>query len=549
MAMMKRNHTLCDVKLLVGTEIFHAHKLVLAAASPYFKAMFTGGLRECEMNSVTLQGVCPLIMGHLLYFMYTSEIAVNESNVLHLLPAATMFQISHVIDACCVYLENQLDASNVIGIGNFAQQHGCMDVYRKCNEFIDQHFVQVSQEEEFLQLGACQLVQLIRRDQINVRCEKEVYEAVLRWVKHEDSTRKAKMEHILSAVRCHYLTPDFLTDQIKHCELLKRAPQCKEYLLRIFQDLTLHRKPCIKQRTPTGPSLIYVAGGYLRHSLGHMECFNIQEQSWTTLVDLPMPRSGLGAVFIQGLFYAVGGRNNCPEGNQDSDALDCYDPVTNIWKTCTPMSTPRSRVGVGVMDGMLYAVGGCHSATLHNSVERYKPEENTWESVQPMATRRIGVGVAVVNRLLYAVGGFDGTCRLSSAECYHPENNEWITLASMNTPRSAAGVIALEQYVYAVGGYDGSDQLKTVERYNIETNEWEYVASMRSPRSALSVAVLEGKLYALGGYDGTNFLSSVEVFDAATNEWIDAPSMNCGRSGHAAAVWKVACLLHCETHK
>jgi len=38
----------------------------------------------------------------------------------------------------------------------------------------------VSQEEEFLQLSSCQLVALIRRDQLNVREERDVYNAVLR---------------------------------------------------------------------------------------------------------------------------------------------------------------------------------------------------------------------------------------------------------------------------------------------------------------------------------------------------------------------------------
>lgn len=34
---MKHNQMLTDVRLEVATEIFHAHKIVLAAASPYFK--------------------------------------------------------------------------------------------------------------------------------------------------------------------------------------------------------------------------------------------------------------------------------------------------------------------------------------------------------------------------------------------------------------------------------------------------------------------------------------------------------------------------------
>lgn len=39
---------------------------------------------------------------------------------------------------------------------------------------------QVCQEEEFLQLSSCQLVALIRRDHLNVREERDVYNAVLK---------------------------------------------------------------------------------------------------------------------------------------------------------------------------------------------------------------------------------------------------------------------------------------------------------------------------------------------------------------------------------
>lgn len=547
MNMMKQNQILCDVQLIVAGEIFHAHKIVLASASPYFKAMFTSGMKESDMSKITLQGVCPNTMGFLLYFIYSSEIRINEMNVCQLLPAATMFQINHVIEACCVFLENQLDPCNAIGIANFAQQHCCMDLYQKCNDFIFQHFGQVSQQDEFLQLNPCQLIMLIKRDELNVRSEKEVYDAVLRWVKQDEETRHPKMEHILCAVRCHFLPPNFLRDQIKHCALLQSMPQCRDYLSGVFQDLTLHKKPCDKQRVPNAPHVIYIAGGYLRHSLSNMECFNVDDQHWLTLAELPMPRSGLGGAFIQGLFYAVGGRNNSPEGNQDSNAVDCFDPQLNRWHTCTPMNVARNRVGVGVIDGMLYAVGGSQGTLHHNSVERYEPDKNKWYPVKPMATKRIGVGVATVNRFLYAVGGFDGTVRLNSVECYHPENDEWTFVSSMKTSRSGAGVVALDHFVYAIGGYDSVLQLDTAEQYNTETDEWKFVANMNSPRSALTVAVLDAKIYALGGYDGNEFLGTVEIYDPKKDQWTIAVPMSCGRSGHAAAVWIAPCQAHCET--
>ena len=48
-----------------------------------------------------------------------------------------------MIQACCTFLENQLDPSNALGIVSFAEQHHCNDLVKAANVFIDQHFIQV----------------------------------------------------------------------------------------------------------------------------------------------------------------------------------------------------------------------------------------------------------------------------------------------------------------------------------------------------------------------------------------------------------------------
>ncbi|XP_045446590.1 kelch-like ECH-associated protein 1B [Melitaea cinxia] len=533
---MRSHHMLTDVVLEVGNELFHVHKVVLAAGSPYFKAMFTSGLKECEMSRVRLQGVCPSAMAWLVYFMYTGKVRITEVTVCQLLPAATMFQISNVIDACCAFLERQLDPSNAIGIANFAEQHGCAELKQKANQFIERHFTQVCKEEEFLQLTAQELISLIRKDELNVREEREVYNAVLSWVKFDEDRRHPRMEHILQAVRCQYLTPSFLKEQMSTCSVLQKVPACKEYLAKIFKDLTLHKKPVVKERRPNTPRIIYVAGGYFRHSIDVFEAFNIDDNCWITLPRLTVPRSGLGAAFLKGMFYAVGGRNTSPGASYDSDWVDVYSPVAEHWRPCSPMATPRHRVGVAVMDGLLYAVGGSAGTEYHKTVECYDPEKDAWTYVASMGRARLGVGVAVVNRMLYAVGGFDGARRSNSVERYHPENNCWSEVAPMHYARSGAGVAAMNQFIYVVGGYDGTAQLASVERYDTERDSWEEVAPMRAARSALSLAVLDGKLYAMGGYDGTAFLDVVEIYDPASDSWKGGTPLTSVRSGHASAV-------------
>ena len=120
------------------------------------------------------------------------------------------------------------------------------------------------------------------------------------------------------------------------------------------------------------------------------------------------------------------------------------EPCTDCWTTKASMLTPDVEFGVGVMNGILYAVGAV--------VQAYDPVANSWTTKASMPTRRGGLGVGVVNGVLYAVGGEDGLyhCPFGGApgpgpflgvvEAYDPVANTWTTKASMPTPRARFGV-------------------------------------------------------------------------------------------------------------
>lgn len=72
-------------------------------------------------------------------------------------------------------------------------------------------------------------------------------------------------------------------------------------------------------------------------------------------------------------------------------------------------------------------------------VEVFDPIANRWEKCHPMTTARSRVGVAVVNGLLYAIGGYDGQLRLSTVEVYNPETDTWTRVGSMNSKRRYSG--------------------------------------------------------------------------------------------------------------
>lgn len=370
MSILRQSQKLCDVTLVAGDEKLMAHKIVLAAASPYFKAMFTSGMREEEMSMIHLHGISPCTLVRLIQFAYTAEVDINELNVCYLLPAATMFQMNHVVEACAVFLEHQLDPSNCIGIADFARDHGCLELEGKARKFIRKHFCEVIHSDEFLVLSPCQMINLVKQDELNIQCESEVFKAVIRWVEHAPDKRLEILEGLLSSVRLNFLSPQFLEQQLKNCHLLKKIPKCVETISEKLQCLKLHHKFSDRPRRPCSPLVIFCAGGYLRQSLSNFECYDPKKDQWRRLPDLSTPRSGLGACMVKGALYVIGGRNNSPDGNMDSSSLDMFDPMRNMWIPKKSMTVARNRVGVGVIDGMIYAVGGSHGTVHHASAER-----------------------------------------------------------------------------------------------------------------------------------------------------------------------------------
>ena len=112
------------------------------------------------------------------------------------------------------------------------------------------------------------------------------------------------------------------------------------------------------------------------------------------------------------------------------------------------MHLKRSGAGVGVLNGILYAVGGHDGPSIRKSVEAYDSTTNLWKYVAEMNICRRNAGVVTLNDLLYVVGGDDGTCNLDSIEVYSPKTNTWTLLANkMSIGRSYAGVGVVEKPV------------------------------------------------------------------------------------------------------
>lgn len=79
-----------------------------------------------------------------------------------------------VKQACCDFLESQLDPSNCLGIRDFAETHNCLDLMQAAEVYSQKHFPEVVQHEEFMLLQQEEVEKLIRCDEIQVQHSKLV---------------------------------------------------------------------------------------------------------------------------------------------------------------------------------------------------------------------------------------------------------------------------------------------------------------------------------------------------------------------------------------
>ena len=174
-------------------------------------------------------------------------------------------------------------------------------------------------------------------------------------------------------------------------------------------------------------------------------------------------------------------------------------------------------VGVVLLDGPLYAIGGNDGWSFLNTVERWDSQVRSWNYVAPMNTPRSTHGVAVLNKKIFAVGGRDVSSCLRSVESFDPHFNRWSHMAPMNRRRGGLGVAVLRNCLFAVGGHDapGSQQhskpIDSAEKYDTTTDQWTTLPNLNMPREGVSCGVLGDTLYAVGGYDGKVTLTPVHI--------------------------------------
>lgn len=199
---LRRNEELCDVELVADQNCFRAHRVVLAASSMYFRAMFCRQMAESGQRRVVIQGVDADALDSLIKFAYTCSLEINEDNAQSLLAASNFLQMLRAQEACCKFLQERLDCSNCLDIADFAEFQSCNELLNAALKFARRNFTEVSKNDRFVQISFSRLKHFLSSNDLHLpEGEEAVFVALVNWTKQNPTERQGNFCETLNYVK------------------------------------------------------------------------------------------------------------------------------------------------------------------------------------------------------------------------------------------------------------------------------------------------------------------------------------------------------------
>jgi speckle-type POZ protein len=152
-----------DVSFTTNGQTFHAHRAVLAARSPVFKAKFFGSGAGATSSNISLDDIEPATFKVLLKFIYTDALPGDDGlgcsppleMFHHLFAAAEKYALHRLKLICAQKLWENVSLDSIATTLDFAEMYNCLELKTKCIDFLvaDENFNKVVLTEGFLHLG------------------------------------------------------------------------------------------------------------------------------------------------------------------------------------------------------------------------------------------------------------------------------------------------------------------------------------------------------------------------------------------------------------
>ena len=257
---LRRKESFFDVTVSVKEKEFKAHRLVLAASSPFFLSLLVSDMREGKEQfiRIELEEATGSVIEEVLKYIYTGNVAVTKETAHDLVAAAEYLLLPGLKTLACDFLKKSMTIENCIFNYYFADKYRCLELVQQSCEFINSNFSSVMETDDFLNLDIKEVMKWVSSDYVTVSCEEEIFKGIVKWVSHKKSERESNFAELISQVRLKSMSHDFLFNELVNEELVATSNTSLNFVLRsikcIFdpfcENAAKPPRKCLERYTP-----------------------------------------------------------------------------------------------------------------------------------------------------------------------------------------------------------------------------------------------------------------------------------------------------------
>ncbi|XP_077297299.1 kelch-like protein 41b [Arctopsyche grandis] len=528
-----------DTGFIVRDRKLYAHLIVLTACSEFF------GTNEGEVEDI-LSDFDFEVIEAILKYCYTGEISIDENHFEKLMELANRLEVKIPKQFKTVDLSNCLDVLKISGDS---------ELIKKAMDLTLDNFETLHKTQDFLNLPAFNVIEILKSDYLIVPSEEYVFNAVTLWINSDDANRKKYLAQLMTSVRLSLLSMKFLVSEVMTFCLL-----CAECMTTISQAiLDKDDKSSIQRDTPRRKKekkialvgghhidedtprrkkeqKIVLVGGHNIDEANTIDIFDGLMKSWTLSKDIGVNKTDFASVLVGDWIVTIGGKNSAL---QSATSVEYIDLKSGRKYPLKPLNQARHRFSAVTLrrdsSTDVYAIGGYNSGIL-SSVERWNSNTGDWEIIAPLLVSVFFHSVSVVNDKIFVTGGvsFENTHIITNkVQMYSVETNSWTYRAQMIQARQRHSSAEFKGKLFVVGGWNelNGTILDSVEYYDPIANLWTAFTKLPKPAKGISLCCFQNKLLSMGG-----FIEDVWEYDETSKSWKASTSLSRWRSNAVAHI-------------
>ncbi|XP_041374560.1 kelch-like protein 2 [Gigantopelta aegis] len=383
------NGSFSDIQVICNDGTTTGCRLVLAALSPYFRAMFASGMTESRTGVLKLPSVSLSEYQDILKMYFFKINLINEENCMHIFDAAEMMQLDPIKNLCIIYLNQSLDLTpeNCFNWWRNLKLYNFLDLSKQALSCLTDNLAHFVKTEHVIHLSKGELFEIISEDNLTCK-EDDILKVAMKWIEH-NNTEQEDVQSIFENVQLDIVDRQFLVNEVAFSKIVLENSAVREMMQHVLCS-------ALPQLTYTTRFLANQPDVFVLNHTDKLllSCFT-SEEKWEDVPPAPVdPGQYYSAASLDDKIHITGG------GKQGKCTL-VYDTIKKLWNIGPNLNHAHFCHCTATASSKVYVISGWDTSTI----EEKSGSEAQWQVVGDLGLNKVLAFPVTVGENILVMGG------------------------------------------------------------------------------------------------------------------------------------------------